>query len=73
MEPQQIGAAMDAAMDRLSSNGFKPMYIHGGGHDLPGGIAFVDAVRELKAICDAEGYKPGHIFHASGTGPHRQA
>ncbi len=68
VKPQQIGAAMDAAMDRLSSNGFKPMYIHGGGHDLPGGIAFVDAVRELKAICDAEGYKPGHIFHASGTG-----
>ena len=26
------------------------------------------AVEELKRQCDAEGYKPDYIFHASGTG-----
>ena len=35
---------------------------------MPGGIAFVDAVRLLKSDCDRMGYKPDYIFHASGTG-----
>lgn len=68
VEADRIGRAMDEAMVRLKNEGFNPMYIHGGGHDLPGGLAFVDAVRELKAECDKIGYKPDHIFHASGTG-----
>jgi len=68
VDANQIGPAMDAAMERLKSEGYKPMYIHGGGHDLPGGIALVDAVKELKVKCDAIGYKPEYIFHASGTG-----
>lgn len=63
-----ISAAMDAAMSRFSSIGLKPYYIHGGGHDLPGGTAFVDAVKELKRQCDETGYKPDYIFHATGTG-----
>lgn len=64
----QIGPAMDTAMARLSAEGYKPMYIHGGGHDLPGGMALVDAVKELKTQSDCCGYKPDYIFHASGTG-----
>lgn len=68
VEASRIGETMDAAMERLTAKGFRPMYIRGGGHDLPGGIALVDAVRRLKERCDAAGYKPDHIFHASGTG-----
>lgn len=63
-----IGPAMDRAMERLKSEGYNPMYIHGGGHDLTGGIAFVEAVRGLKKKCDETGYTPDYIFHASGTG-----
>ncbi len=68
VEAEQIGPAMDAAMQRLKNEGLNPMYIHGGGHDFPGGLAFVDAVKSLKAECDKIGYKPEYIFHASGTG-----
>ena len=68
VQPEGIGAAMDAAMQRFTESGLKPFYITGGGHDLPGGVALVDAVRELKRQCDLEGYKPAYIFHASGTG-----
>lgn len=68
VEADQIGPAMDRAMDRLRSEGYNPMYIHGGGHDLPGGIALVEAVRELKAKCELQDYRPDYIFHASGTG-----
>lgn len=68
VDAEGIGEAMDAAMRRLESEGYHPMYIHGGGHDLPGGMAFVDAVRQLKECCDAIDYKPDYIFHASGTG-----
>lgn len=63
-----IGPAMDAAIERMKAEGLNPMYIHGGGHDLPGGIALVEAVASLKKKCDAMGYKPQYIFHASGTG-----
>lgn len=68
VEAEQIGPAMDSAMNRLKAEGLSPMYIHGGGHDLPGGIALVDAIKQLKAKCDSDGYKPDYIFHASGTG-----
>ena len=68
IEPEETAAAMDNAMDSFLSKGYKPYYIHGGGHDLPGGIAFVDAVKSLKTVCEKNGYKPDYIFHASGTG-----
>jgi lipopolysaccharide/colanic/teichoic acid biosynthesis glycosyltransferase/1-aminocyclopropane-1-carboxylate deaminase/D-cysteine desulfhydrase-like pyridoxal-dependent ACC family enzyme len=63
-----ISNAMDKAMARFEAQGLKPYYIHGGGHDLPGGTAFVDAIKELKHQCDDAGYKPDLIFHATGTG-----
>ena len=64
IRPEDTAEAMDRAMDRLTSEGYKPYYCHGGGHDLPGGIAFVDAVEELAKQIE----KPDYIFHASGTG-----
>ncbi|MBD5228364.1 MAG: pyridoxal-phosphate dependent enzyme [Bacteroidales bacterium] len=68
VEPSEIGPAMDRAMTTLREQGFNPLYIHGGGHDLPGGLALIEAVKELKRECDLMGYKPTHIFQASGTG-----
>lgn len=68
IRPEDTAIAMDDAMLRFEKQGYKPYYVHGGGHDLPGGVAFVDAVALLKKECDAIGYKPDMIFHASGTG-----
>ena len=68
IKPEETAIAMDRAIAKVELEGYKPYYVHGGGHDLPGGIAFVDAVRYLKAECDNIGYKPDFIFHASGTG-----
>jgi len=68
IKPEDTAVAMDRAMDKLSREGYKPYYVHGGGHDLPGGTCFVDAVKELKRQCDAMGYQPDYIFLASGTG-----
>lgn len=64
IKPEDTAVAMDRAMERLAAKGYKPYYCHGGGHDLPGGIAFVEAVEELSRQTE----KPDYIFHASGTG-----
>lgn len=68
IDPADTAEAMYRAMENLTREGYKPYYVHGGGHDLPGGTCFVDAVKELKRQCDDEGYKPDYIFLASGTG-----
>lgn len=68
IRPEDTAEAMDRAMEKLKAEGFNPYYVHGGGHDLPGGTSFVKAVKELKRQCESEGYKPDYIFHASGTG-----
>lgn len=68
IEPTETAVAMDRAMIKLSKEGYKPFYIHGGGHDLPGGTCFVDAVKSLKLHCDKMHYHPDYIFLASGTG-----
>jgi len=68
IEPSYTAEAMDRAMETLTKEGYKPYYVHGGGHDLPGGTCFVDAVRALKRQCETDGYIPDYIFHASGTG-----
>lgn len=68
IRPEDTAEAMDRALKKLRAEGYKPYYVHGGGHDLPGGTSFVKAVEELKIQCDTEGYKPDYIFHASGTG-----
>lgn len=68
IHPEDTSVAMDRAMDKLKAEGYSPYYVIGGGHNLPGGICFVDAVRELKRQCEAQGYKPDYVFLASGTG-----
>lgn len=68
VEAENIGPSMDAAIERFKKDGYNPYYITGGGHDLPGGIAFVEAVKELKEMCELSGYKPDCIYLASGTG-----
>jgi len=64
IKPEDTSVAMDKAMERLAAEGYKPYYCHGGGHDLPGGVSFVEAVEELARQIE----KPDYIFHASGTG-----
>lgn len=68
ISPEETAEAMDRAMDYYKTQGLNPYYIHGGGHDLPGGTSFVKAIEQLKRYCDMEHYKPDYIFHASGTG-----
>lgn len=68
IDASETAVAMDRAMAQMWEEGYNPYYIHGGGHDLPGGTCFVDAVRELKRQCDIQNYRPDYIFHASGTG-----
>ena len=68
IRPKETSVAMDRAMETLKNEGYNPYYVIGGGHNLPGGTCFVEAVEELKRLCDAEGWKPDYIFHASGTG-----
>ena len=45
VDDSQTSVAMDAAMERYKQQGLNPYYVHGGGHDLPGGTCFVDAIR----------------------------
>ena len=68
IKPEDTSVAMDRAMDKLKLEGYNPFYVIGGGHNLPGGTCFVDAVKELKSYCDEADYKPDYIFLASGTG-----
>lgn len=68
IRPEDTAMAMDRAMEKLKAEGYNPYYVIGGGHNLPGGTCFVDAVKELKRQCDQQGYKPDYVFLASGTG-----
>lgn len=68
IRPEDTAVAMDRAVENLRQEGYNPYYVIGGGHNLPGGTCFVEAVEEMKRQCDEEGFKPDYIFHASGTG-----
>lgn len=68
INPEETSEAMDRAMNRLQIKGYNPYYVIGGGHNLPGGTCFVDAIKELKKQCEKINYKPDYIFLASGTG-----
>lgn len=65
---EDTAVAMDRAMKKLKEEGYNPYYVTGGGHNLPGGTCFVDAVLELKYQCERIDYKPDYLFLASGTG-----
>ncbi|RAV30980.1 1-aminocyclopropane-1-carboxylate deaminase/D-cysteine desulfhydrase [Sinomicrobium soli] len=64
----EIGTTMDRAMMNYEKAGLKPYYIWGGGHTLEGGLAYINAIKELKDYCDENNWVPDYIFHASGTG-----
>ncbi|WP_299581804.1 pyridoxal-phosphate dependent enzyme [uncultured Sunxiuqinia sp.] len=67
VEPQDIGLAMDLAMENLSQDGYSPYYLYGGGHNKAGVEAYVEAVKEFSAELGLN-KQPDHIFLASGTG-----
>ena len=68
VRPQEIGVALDCAMERLRSEGYRPMEIPGGGHCTEGAAAYADAVDELHGQCRADVWTPDVIVLASGTG-----
>jgi len=67
-QSSSIGSAMDLAMQQYTQQGDIPYYIWGGGHTLEGGLAYIDAIAELKQYCEENNWYPDYIFHASGTG-----
>lgn len=67
-EPSLISQAMDRAMEMYKDKNLKPYYIWGGGHTLEGGLAYIEAIKELKDYCSQNSWYPDYIFHASGTG-----
>ena len=64
VEPSEIAAAMQRAMDTLTRQGYTPFEIPGGGHCLSGSLGYVAAVHELAAQCGV----PDYVIVASGTG-----
>lgn len=68
VEASGIAPAMDAAMESFRLQGLKPYYVTGGGHDIPGGLAYVEAAEQLYNYGIINHWKPEYIFHASGTG-----
>ena len=55
-------------METFRHKGYRPYYVTGGGHDLPGGIAYVKAVDELVVKMKEMGIIPNRIFLPCGTG-----
>ncbi len=62
----EISTEMDEEMERMKSQGFKPLYVWGGGHCVSGSMAYYDAAMEARAQCGD--WIPDYIVHASGTG-----
>ncbi|MFP4024812.1 MAG: 1-aminocyclopropane-1-carboxylate deaminase/D-cysteine desulfhydrase [Thiohalospira sp.] len=60
----EISDRMDNAMHEFEKLGKKPYYIRGGGHNMAGGKAYIDAIDELVK----ENINPDYIILASGTG-----
>lgn len=67
-EASQIGEKMDNAIYQYSSKGYNPYYIWGGGHTHEGGLAYIEAIGDLKTYSKQNNWEPDYIFHASGTG-----
>lgn len=62
----QVKETMEKAMEDLRIEGFKPLYIMGGGHCVEGSFAYYEAVKELKK--QTGNIKPDFIVVPSGTG-----
>lgn len=67
-DASEISECMDNAMDLYSKKNLNPYYIQGGGHTIDGGLAYIDAVRELEQYSISNNWFPEYIFLASGTG-----
>lgn len=67
-DPSEISSSMDKAMLVYRESGYVPYYIYGGGHTLEGGLAYIDAISDLKKQLISHNWFPDFIFHASGTG-----
>lgn len=67
-DPGKVSSSMDGAMLGYMEDGYTPYYIYGGGHTMEGGLAYINAVRDLKKISAQSNWYPDFIFHASGTG-----
>ncbi len=66
VQMQEVKEAMDRAMIDLKNEGYKPLYIWGGGHCVEGSLAYYEGVKELKNQLTE--FIPNYIFVASGTG-----
>lgn len=67
-QPTAIGDLMDQAVVDFEEAGLNPYYIWGGGHTMEGGLAYIEAVKEVKEYATNKNWKPDYIFLASGTG-----
>ncbi|WP_282918419.1 1-aminocyclopropane-1-carboxylate deaminase/D-cysteine desulfhydrase [Porphyromonas macacae] len=68
VDTDKIASAMDQAVVSFKSLGLNPLYVTGGGHDLPGGLAYINATTELVSIFRQNNWFPKAIFLACGTG-----
>lgn len=64
VKPEEISSKMEQAMQDFRDVGKKPYYIWGGGHNMSGGKAYIDAIEELVK----DNINPDYIILASGTG-----
>lgn len=62
----KVSLVMDNEMDILRQEGYSPYYIYGGGHGLPGAMAYYDAARSY--LQHNKDFNPDYVIHASGTG-----
>ncbi|MDM1324951.1 1-aminocyclopropane-1-carboxylate deaminase/D-cysteine desulfhydrase [Acinetobacter pseudolwoffii] len=62
-QAKDIGPTMDQSMGQYEDIGLKPYYLWGGGHNLQGGKAYIDAVQQLNP-----GLLIDYLFVACGTG-----
>jgi len=66
-EIYEVKGRMNDAVQMYKDRGINPLYIWGGGHNIEGGIAFIEAVTELKEQINGK-FIPDYIFVQSGTG-----
>lgn len=65
-EKERLSEVMDRAILKYKKAGANPAYIWGGGHNLAGTCAFVEAAFEVQHQCSD--WKPDYVVLASATG-----
>lgn len=64
----QVHDTIEKKIEELSSKGFKPYFIAGGGHGNIGTQAYVNCYEEIRQYETENNIHFDYIFHASGTG-----